>query len=159
MYKGTSEKQNFIGRVASHSTKGYANGRVVLLPAEARREQTYQSTKEQYEIAKAELRELEPTIPILKKKLVKTLPYKEYSLISNEISFAMMRQQELKTILGELRLHIRNRGESSYGGIFYRIAKQRLSKDILIEIEKEVSEALGRHVYEIKKAARKNGVL
>lgn len=153
MFKSASERQSFTQRVASHSTKGHANGRVDILPPEARElEISYQDTKRQFEAVSAQIPAIEAELAEVRASLKKTQKYQTFEYLTGRLAVLEESLQTFRTLKGTYRELARAAGIQAYAECFYRIARLRLPNEVRKELEMEAERLIGRPPHEVKKS-------
>lgn len=141
MFGNSSDRQSYLKRVASHSTKGHANGRIDVLPPCAReREQVYVSTKEQWE-------NIEAVALRLKSEMNDILAAKGDTRRVNDIQKQLHALADTRARLAETARAV---GYEAYGWAFMCVAELRLSKEMFRMIDEEVELLIGRRRSEVK---------
>jgi hypothetical protein len=155
-FKGTSESLNHINRVASASTRERANGRIDMIPKNAREpEEYYNSVLEQYRVLREENEKIKSRIEEVQKLLAKPLlPYVERIRLSPEQDILQSQRGTLESKLEHMRQLVRKAGEQAWAELFHSIAKTMLEKDQFIKINNEVERLLGRKEHEVHKSDR-----
>jgi hypothetical protein len=152
MYRKASEQQSFLKRVASHSTKPFATGRVDILPPGARpKEAIYQRAKAQWESAKESLARIEVEQREITERLKTTLPHKEFQQLEERRRSLGAIRVEMQNTLAEHRSIARAAGREAWGEAFRDMAWLMLPRDTCSEIEEAVRQCIGREEVEIEK--------
>lgn len=150
MFKSTSERASFKERVASHSTKGFANGRVDVLPPQARElEVVYSGLVEQYKVADQQVALAEKELKRVDDALRLTMPRPLYEKFISERVALIRKVSVLRTELGTLRNVVRAAGEKAYTECFYYLAERRLAKELFRSVDEEVMCIMGRPRHEL----------
>ncbi len=151
MFKASSERQHFTRREGSHSTKGRANGRVDILPPEARRkEELYQSAKGQFDALEEHVSRLKTQrVEIIADGGYKHKPWKleKLKLIDDQLL-------NLSTERGRLATVARAAGSEAFGWCFMAIAEVRLTRELFREISEETERLMGRKEAEVSGGRR-----
>jgi hypothetical protein len=136
MFKSSSESQNYLRRVASHSTKGSPSGRVVVLPPAARpQEFLYASLKDQIANTKVRLCEVDRAI-------AKGSNYEEITLLRKQ-------RDSIKSTEAKLRIAATNAGQKSYDRVFREVAELLLTRELFKSIDMETEGLMGRRRVEL----------
>lgn len=150
MFKTTSEKQSFQQRVASHSTKGFANGRVEVLPPEAQTlEIVYSDMKEQFDVSLAQWRETQAEIEDVKFRLHGMKPGREADTLKERLRTLGFKLNAINTAMGEHRKLARDAGERAFSTCFMFIAERTLPKEVFKRIDIETEQMMGRRRHEV----------
>lgn len=145
MFKGSSERQSFTSRVASHSTKGRANGRVDILPAGTEAEEVYVNLKQQHLILDSQLKDLhEQKLQITADERWKYKPHKVSRLAQIEQQVDQIADQRR-----EFAVVLRAKGSDAFGWCFMAVAELRLPTETMRAIQAETREIMGRFETEI----------
>ncbi len=145
MFKTAQDRQDFIGRVASHATKPHANGRVDDIPSWAIEPEHYYNTlKQQFEIARKQLDSETDLVQTLKFRLRTTMPRAEFERISAEHRRAADHMRKLQETTGELRSLLRAVAVNAWGSVYFYCAQRILPTELRIKLDNEVADLLGR---------------
>lgn len=151
-FKTTSENLNHIGRVGSASTRPHANGRIDLVPADAREpEDYYNSIRDQYLLMSSQQRKVQDDLAALNKRLKETLPWDEFKPLADERDRLRALAVELQNKCTHFRVDVRQAGKVAWSLAFHAIAKRVLDRERFIELERQTNEALGRSMTEVAK--------
>jgi hypothetical protein len=143
-FKSASERQSFTSRVASHSTKGHANGRVDVLPPEARPQaQLFNEADKQYNIAKLAHENVLVDMKAVKKKLKRTLPFDEFRRLSERLENLKALEENTRNTLSKYREIRKSADNEAFCSVFYRVAELRLEKVIFMELDQEAIREMG----------------
>lgn len=149
-FKSTSQNLNHIQRVASASTRPRANGRIDMIPEDAREpEEYYNSIRVQYEVLNREFYDIQIELSELNKKLKLTLPFSMFATLSAKRERLTTRYNEIKGEVGELRIIVRATGKEAWAFAFYAVARRVLDRELFIKLDQEVQELLGRNMTEV----------
>lgn len=151
-FKGTSEALNHIARVASASTRPHANGRIDLIPENAREPEEYYNTiRDQYLLLNDQHGRTRQRLTEIKIELRATLPFEAYRALNEERERLAAQYSALTPQLVELRSLVRATGKDAWAVTFYNIAKRIIGVDAFIKLETEVELLLGRKITEVAK--------
>lgn len=147
MFKSASDRQHFLRREGSHSTKGFANGRVDVLPPQAREaENLYADAKSQWDDVERLAHNLKCELANIQSD--KKARYKQHKVDRiTEIHSSLSDLADTRARLAELARGI---GCEAYGWAFLCLAELRLSKEVFLKIDREVEVLMGRRRSEVK---------
>jgi hypothetical protein len=143
MYKSTADAGTFRERVASDSTKGYATGKVDVLPPEARPwEELYSSLREQIEVATRKYFEIGERMEKLALQSLDTMPYKQYQHLALARHRLGQQHHHYQELIGQLNRDARQAVSNGLGGCFIAVAQRMLTDEqyvALMAAAKELS--------------------
>lgn len=149
-FKGTSEGLNHIARVASAATRPRANGRIDLIPPDAREPEEYYNTiRDQYLAMNSQLKSIQARLTELKLEMRETLPFERFSTLKRERDRLAEQYTALTPECKNLRAAVRVSGKDAWAVTFYGIAKRVLGVETFKKIEFEVQNLLGRPITEV----------
>lgn len=149
-FKGTSEALNHIARVASASTRPHANGRIDLIPDDAREPEEYYNTiRDQYLAMNARHKSIQQRLTELKTEMRQTLPFELFRALSQEREDLAKQFTELTPALVKLRSDVRLTGKDAWAVTFYGIARRVLGVETFKKLDREVEILLGRPITEV----------
>lgn len=149
-FKSASENLSHISRVASASTRPRANGRIDLIPSDAKEpEEYYNLIRDQYLAMSERFTSNQARLAELRQQGFNRKDHEEYAALAEQ-------QTRLQTELTPLRHAVHAAGANAWGILFKEVARRVLDWDTFIKIENEVKALLGRPEYEIKKSAGRN---
>jgi Iap family predicted aminopeptidase len=155
-YKTANENLNHIHRVASASTREHANGRIDMIPPNAREPEEYYNTiRDQYFAMNASFVRNQERLRVLKEQLRHTLPHHDYLRVNAEYNNLASRQTKMQDDLSNLRLIVHAAGSQAFGTVFKEVAKLVLDYETFVKICREVETLLGRPEHEIKQRGGK----
>jgi hypothetical protein len=150
-YKNTSENLNHIERVASASTRPRANGRIDLIPRDARQPEEYYTTiREQYFALSERFQRNQARLTELNATLRNNLSRRDFERANAEYTNLKSQQTKMQGELGTLRPTVHAAGQNAFGTVFKAVAKQRLDNATFMAIVREVETLTGRNEFEIK---------
>lgn len=165
MYTKSTEQQHFLKRAANHSTKGYATGRVDVLPPSATPDlERFQTIERQHKDLCEQVRLTEIELGECAKERKRLEPlYQKYSVdfqkfrhsrfvrlpdeclkLQKRTQAAKDRVNDLKRSIAEMRRLRNSEFSKNYEKCFTAVAKHLLSQATIDEIEQKVFEKIGR---------------
>jgi len=149
-FKSTSEGMNHIARVASASTRPHPNGRIDLIPTDAREPEEYYNTiRDQYLAMNAQLKIIHARLTELKLQLRETLPFEKFGALKRERDQLAEQYSGLTEECKRLRADVRTSGKDAWAVTFYGIAKRILGTETFNKLDLEVKTLLGRPITEV----------
>ena len=150
-FKSTSQNLSYVARVASASTRPHANGRIDLIPEDAREPEEYYNTlRDQYLAMNQRHQDIRERLTAIKLKLRETMPYADFKKLLDEREALAGQYTELTSELVKLRADVRVSGKDAWAVTFYGIAKRFLDGETMKKIDREVGELLGRPMTEVQ---------
>ena len=144
MYSKTAKSSHYLPRVGSYSTVPHRNGRVDVLPPEARdAELTYLDCKEQIETLVAEQLKCEARAKDLHRQLAISQPKELFHRLAKAQQDVGKRLQSLQQNMRELRQLGRAACDHAFAVVFFHVAKMRLSPELNKTIFGETQSLLG----------------
>jgi hypothetical protein len=124
-YKSTSDAQDFHARVGSSSTKGYATGRVEVLPPHARPwEEIYIGLRAQYDDTLGRLNAATDELWDIENKLTVTMPRCDFEPLVRKRHNFIAQVTHYTKLLSELRKDAKSAAANSLGGCFMAAAER-----------------------------------
>jgi hypothetical protein len=149
MYKTTSDRTTYLERVASHSTKEHATGRIDNIPSWAKEpEEYYLSLRERVDSLTIQRDKAVAKMTAINQRLLKMLPHDEYRLLINQRGVASDYAKHFDSELREFREMLRAAAANSWSLVFYHCARMLLTDDEFMTITKETDSVLGRRTYD-----------
>lgn len=128
MPKGSNTSHNYLKRIGSHSTKGFKNGFVDILPPQAEEmELQISNLNEQRDVLKSNALLLEARL--------KNAVDQERIDLKNQVN-------DINATIGDMRKTISIAKEERRSLIFYRVARHLLTPNTFLKIEQEVRRIL-----------------
>ena len=144
MYGKTSKTAHYLPRTGSYSTVPHRNGRVDVLPPEARdAELTYLECKEQIDTLIAEQLKCEARAKDLRKQLEISQPKELFHRLSKAQQDVGKRLQSLQANMREVRQLGRAACDHAFAVVYFHVAKMRLSPELQKTIFGEAQSLLG----------------
>jgi hypothetical protein len=152
MFKQSSDKLNYVGRVASHATKPRASGLIEDIPTwAAEPEAYYNSVFVQYQSLADQLKTTQEKLTGINERLRTTLPFKEYEHLRIHKEHLAERFGMLQQQANSFREVARAAGERSWATVFYLVARRLLPPEDFAVLMKEAEQILERPEFQIKK--------
>jgi hypothetical protein len=152
-FKATSEAENYLARTGSSSTRPMANGRIDMIPPDARApEEYYRSIRDQYVAMNERFQANQRRLTELRAHLLRKLPLQEYEAVKAEYEALRPQQTVLQAELSRHRATVHAAGADAFGIVFKDIAKRILDNAVFMKIINEAEAVLGRPEHEIKKS-------
>ena len=127
-FKSTSEAEGFRARVASHSTKGRATGRVDVMPPQAR-PAVYSELAEQISIVEASIEKVRADIVACDDR-------RERNRLHDLLRVLKTSRGQYEVLLKAAKAHDRHQ-------VFYRLANEMLPKDTFRQIDERADALIG----------------
>jgi hypothetical protein len=138
MFKKTSDRLTYVERVASHSTKERANGRIDMIPPDAELPVDYFNTlHDQYKNLCANYKMLSEYGSSLRDRLKQTLKYDEYRRIQPESESNGHQLLHIQGQLSELRKLIKDARSDAAFAFKWHMAKELLKADDIKHINEQ----------------------
>lgn len=150
MYKGSNERQSFVGRTGSHATKPHGTGRIDHVPPWAEEpEAYYNDVRDRYRSLADQLRKAQDQLTEINFRLRTSLPYREYQHLREQRDRIAALHSALQNEASNYRALARAAGEKSWAIVFVAVAKKILSRETFVDLCNETTGVLGRRDFEI----------
>lgn len=147
MFKKTSDRLSYIERVASHSTKERANGRIDMIPADAKQPVDYFNTlHDQYKIMLNNYKLLMADAAALRARMQQRMTFEAYQQTNSQLDAIGCQMQHAQDQLAELRQLVRGaRGEAAFA-FKWHLAKVMLREQDVLQINKQSELFIAEHL-------------